>query len=216
MKPHHAMRGAVGVYFYLTLHFVAFLYLFRENKENILLSIWEAKMSEFKLRVSIGSANIELEGESELVNKFFGEIRENGLGKLAEFHIAPIQHNESTEITSNQDIANQLQYTDAVVENPSFNYPTLKDIVLSNKIKKETNWILIYTLYATDFGKKAVPKKEISSMYKSTNRYTATRSKNFAANIKKLVTDKLISAINDNDFIITDKGKEEANKLLGI
>ena len=71
MKPHHAMRGAVGVYFYLTLHFVAFLYLFRENKENILLSIWEAKMSEFKLRVSIGSANIELEGESELVNKFF-------------------------------------------------------------------------------------------------------------------------------------------------
>lgn len=173
-------------------------------------------MSEFKLRVSIGSANIELEGESELVNKFFGEIRENGLGKLAEFHIAPIQHNESTEITSNQDIANQLQYTNAVVENPSFNYPTLKDIVLSNKIKKETNWILIYTLYATDFGTKAVPKKEISSMYKSTNRYTPTRSKNFAANIKKLVTDKLISAINDNDFIITDKGKEEANKLLGI
>ena len=88
--------------------------------------------------------------------------------------------------------------------------------MLSNKIKKETNWILIYTLYATDFGTKAVSKKEISSMYKSTNRYTTTRSKNFAANIKKLVTDKLISAINDNDFIITDKGKEEANKLLGI
>ena len=53
-------------------------------------------------------------------------------------------------------------------------------------------------------------------MYKKTNRYTSARSKNFAANIKKLVTDKLISAINDNDFIITDKGKEESKKLLGI
>lgn len=211
------MRGAVWGNFYLTLHFIAFLYFFRENKENILLRIWEAKMSDFKLRVSIGSANIELEGESELVNKFFSEIRENGLGKLAEFHIAPIPQNEiSTEITSNQDIINQLQPTEAVVDNPSSNYPTLKDIVLSNKIKKETNWILIYTLYATSFGTKSVAKKEISSMYKQTNRYTAARSKNFAANIKKLVTDKLISAINDNDFIITEKGKNEANKLLGI
>lgn len=174
-------------------------------------------MADFKLRVSIGSANIELEGESELVNKFFNEIRDKGLGKLAEFHIAPILQGEfPIETGINQDNVNQTKPTDMVIGNACSNYPTLNDIVLSNKIKKEPDWILVYTLYATEFGGKAVAKKEISSMYKKTNRYTSARSKNFAANIKKLVTDKLISAINDNDFIITDKGKEEAKKLLGI
>lgn len=174
-------------------------------------------MADFKLRVSIGSANIELEGESELVNKFFNEIRDKGLGKLAEFHIAPILQGEfPIETEMNQDNVNQTNPTEMVVGNTCPNYPTLKDIVLSNKIKKETYWILVYTLYATEFGTKAVSKKEISSMYKKTNRYTSARSKNFATNIKKLVTDKLISAINDNDFIITDKGKEEAKTLLGI
>lgn len=174
-------------------------------------------MADFKLRVSIGSANIELEGESELVNKFFNEIRDKGLGKLAEFHIAPILQSEfPIETEMNQDNVNQIKPTEVVVDNACPNYPTLTDIVLSNKIKKEPNWILVYTLYATEFGTKSVSKKEISSMYKKTNRYTSARSKNFAANIKKLVTDKLISAINDNDFIITDKGKEESKKLLGI
>lgn len=174
-------------------------------------------MTDFKLKVSIGTTNIELEGESELVNKFFNEIRDNGLGKLAEFHIAPVLQNElQTETEISKDNVNQTKTTETIVDNACSNYPTLKDIVLSNKIKKESNWILVYTLYATEFGTKAVSKKEISSMYKKTNRQTSARSKNFATNIKKLVTDKLISAINDNDFIITDKGKEEAKKLLGI
>ena len=174
-------------------------------------------MTDFKLKVSIGSANIELEGDSELVNKFFNEIRDKGLGKLAEFRILPNLQGESPIGTEmNQDNVNQIKPIEVVVDSACSNYPTLKDIVLSNKVKKEPNWILVYTLYATEFGTKAVSKKEISLMYKKTNRYTSARSKNFAANIKKLVTDKLISAINDNDFIITDKGKEEAKKLLGI
>ena len=33
----------------------------------------------FKLRVCIGNANIELEGEGELVHTIFSELRENGL-----------------------------------------------------------------------------------------------------------------------------------------
>ena len=173
-------------------------------------------MADFKFKVTIGTANIELEGESELVSKFFQELRENGLGKLAEFNSPSIKP-ESCNNNPVSDIPFVQTISDDVNENISNdNYPTLNDIVLSNKIKKEPNWILIYVLYATDFGTKAAAKKEISSMYKKTNRYTSARSKNFAANIKKLVTDKLISAINDNDFIITDKGKEEVKKLLGI
>ena len=179
------------------------------------LGILEAKMADFKFKVSIGNANIELEGDSELVKNFFNELRVNGLGKLSDFNVINTTR-EKTVISSDfQNIVN----TDNIETNSTNqddNYPTLNDIVLSNKIKTETNWILLYTLYATEFGKKSVAKKEISNMYKTTNRYTTARSKNFATNIKKLVTDKLISAINDNDFIITDKGKEEARKLLGI
>lgn len=32
----------------------------------------------FKLRVCVGNANIELEGEGELVHTIFSELRENG------------------------------------------------------------------------------------------------------------------------------------------
>ncbi len=172
------------------------------------------KMADFKFKVSIGSANIELEGDSELVKDFFNELRVNGLGKLSEFNF--MNATKETVIVPNCQSAISSDNIETNNANVDDNYPTLNDIVLSNKIKTESNWILIYTLYATDFGKKAVAKKEISSMYKTTNRQTSARSKNFATNIKKLVTDKLISSINDNDFIITEKGKEEANKLLGI
>ena len=34
----------------------------------------------FKLKVCIGNANIELEGEGNLVHTIFSELREDGLG----------------------------------------------------------------------------------------------------------------------------------------
>lgn len=45
----------------------------------------------FKLRVCIGDANIELEGDGNLVHTIFSELREDGLGKLS----APIKTNTS-------------------------------------------------------------------------------------------------------------------------
>lgn len=39
----------------------------------------------FKLKVCIGNANIELEGEGNLVHTIFSELREDGLGKLSKF-----------------------------------------------------------------------------------------------------------------------------------
>lgn len=170
-------------------------------------------MSEFKLRVSIGSANIELEGESELVNKFFTEIRENGLGKLADFNIQEQKHITLTDVQANSPCKNlQENYHSQCNEQ----YPSIQDIVLKNNVKTESDWVLVYAFYASNYGTKAIAKKEIKQMYKVTNRYTKARDGNFVTNIKKLVTSNFISALNDTDFIITDNGKAEITKILGI
>ena len=168
-------------------------------------------MSEFKLKVSIGNANIELEGEGELVCKFFQELRENGLGELAKTSIMNTLENGNT--TSENPIATQFS-TD--VNKDSTNYPTLNDIALSDKIKGEQNWVLIYALYASEFGAQSVTKKAIRQMYATTKRATSTRSKNLSTNMKKLVSNQFLSALNNTNFIITDNGKAHAKALLGV
>ena len=45
----------------------------------------------FKLKVCIGNANIELEGEGNLVHTIFSELREDDLGKLSKFSSCEIK-----------------------------------------------------------------------------------------------------------------------------
>ena len=53
----------------------------------------------FKLRVCIGNANIELEGEGELVHTIFSELRENGLGNLS---VSVDTHQVSQNVVDNK------------------------------------------------------------------------------------------------------------------
>lgn len=50
-------------------------------------------MSDFKLKIIIGDAQIELEGEGELVHTMFRELRESGLG-----NISPLVHTKTQSV----------------------------------------------------------------------------------------------------------------------
>lgn len=55
----------------------------------------------FKLKVCIGDANVELEGNGDLVHTIFVELRENGLGKLSDTSQTRtrLQSEEATKVT---------------------------------------------------------------------------------------------------------------------
>lgn len=174
-------------------------------------------MSEFKLKVQIGDANIELEGASEFVYKIFSEIREEGLKQLSEIVTNnPKVHKEiyNSNLTEKNILEDSLpDESRTQLESDSIEYPSLQDIKMRSLPKTEAEWVLIYAFYASSFATKEVGRDTIRSMYDETDRFTEARGKNFSTNIINLVGSKYMSAVNSNQFIITEMGK---NKVISI
>jgi|GEM_PF-1019911 len=170
-------------------------------------------MSELKIKVTWDGMAIELEGETESVKEIFNSLKESGMGNMGQCgkkavdvstnNTETIRENENTVVIGEEDFEEMGQ--------PEI--PTLSNVVLAGGPRTESEWILIYAFYISEQGAKLFSRDDLRQCYKDTNRYTATRSKNFSSNIKILISEKLISAVNQTDFRIERKGIELA---LGI
>lgn len=169
----------------------------------------------FKLKISVGNANVELEGNGTLVHTLFSELREFGLGKLSNgeptVQPTPVQQDNSKSITqeieqSENKILNQEQ-------NKSLSLPNIKDIVMKDLPKTEAEWVLVYALYASEEGKKTFTADNLRQKYHDTNRFTENRSKNFATNLKKAVAENWFTCINENDYALSEVGKTAAYEV---
>lgn len=67
----------------------------------------------------------------------------------------------------------------------SIKLPNIKDIVMKDLPKTETEWLLIYALYASEEGTSAFTAEILRQLYHDSNRFTETRNKNFSTNLKK-------------------------------
>jgi hypothetical protein len=168
-------------------------------------------MSELKLKVSFDNSNIELEGEGELVCTLFRELRDNGLGLLT----TSKKIVSSTDRVANDEGYEQGNETD-VEETISEEYhlPSLSNLVMTAPKLMESDWLLIYALYCTDNGTRTFTHTDLKKKYDETNRNTDARKKNFAANMKALVSGKLIEKLNGMDYKLTALGKEKAERLI--
>lgn len=174
-------------------------------------------MSDFKLKITIGNAQIELEGEGELVHTIFQELRETGLGNISPLVCAE-RHTSLGENTTQSDSC-ELPNKPADSITPSgsasgFEAPSLNNVVLQGRPKKESEWMLIYAAYASNWGEALFTREDLRSKYSETKRTTETRSKNFAANLKSLSASNYISAVNDTQFRIERAGLEKAEDIL--
>ena len=170
----------------------------------------------FKLRVCIGNANIELEGEGELVHTIFSELRENGLANLS---VSVDTHQVSQNVVDNKiDITqgeNDRQVDESEqIRTGSIKLPNIKDIVMKDLPKTETEWLLIYALYASEEGTSAFTAETLRQLYHDSNRFTETRNKNFSTNLKKAVTSDWFVAINNTDYVLSEVGKKAAYEIL--
>lgn len=175
------------------------------------------KMGDFKLKIAIGNAQIELEGEGELVHTIFQELRETGLGNIsplvkAEKQIQgdkPDNQNDSDELP-HKPMETSPQYDSTL----DFELPSLNNVVMQGLPQKESEWLLIYALYASNCGSQFFTKEDLRAKYAESNRVTTSHNNHFADNIKILVSAKYISAINATDFRLEQSGLEKAKDIL--
>lgn len=87
-------------------------------------------------------------------------------------------------------------------------YPVMKDIVIRDLAKTEREWILIYALYSSNFGVDVLTREMLVSKYNESGRRTSSRISNLSNNIRNLVKAGQLKFINDNDMLLTSKGKD--------
>lgn len=102
----------------------------------------------FKLRVDVGTSHIELEGEGTLVHTIFSELREHGLGKLSSINPAKDSLPEEVLPEIQKDTSPDSGKKIPSASTLSTNFPNIRDVVIKNFPKTESEWILVYLYIA--------------------------------------------------------------------
>ena len=167
-------------------------------------------MSELKVKVTIEGMSVELEGDAENVKEIFASLKESGMGYM---NITSQQiETTAAKVIDENEIIDDTFSNEEILEQE--NIPSLTNVVLSGGPKKEVEWVLVYAFYCSKQGNKFFTKDELRQCYKDTHRHTDNRLKNFATNVKSLITNKYISAVNENDFRIEKTGLELAISII--
>ena len=93
-------------------------------------------------------------------------------------------------------------------------FPVLKEVVKKDLPKTESDWIVIYGLYSSDFGEKSFTEKDIRSQYEATGRNKSSRLGNITNNIKTLLNKGFFKMHNDNEYLLKEAGLEFAKQIL--
>lgn len=170
-------------------------------------------MGNLRIKLKYKSFEIELEGEEATVQAEFKDIKQNGLGNV----VNGVDMSEPSYII--ESAPRQIQGANGnseeviTVVSPS-NIPSLKDVIMKQLPSSEREWILVYAYYSSNGGNNSFTSKNILEQYENTKRKTASRHANMSQNIKALFGKGYFSALNDDEYILTDDGKHEATEIL--
>ena len=163
-------------------------------------------MPDLKVKVSLGSFNIELEGSSEDVISQFNEIKESGLGKIVDQLTPKIIQLSGTKPKDCLQISQPGEYEELPVETDNdstqieANLLSLNDLAIKDLPCGETEWVLIYGYYSTqEANKQTFTRLDINSGYKTSNRSTDTRMKNLSGSIKGAIKKNWFRSLNNTD-----------------
>lgn len=164
--------------------------------------------------------------------EFSDEVGKDITGSLGDLLTArqlALSNGDSKEFdNSNFQPIKQSQEKDENIEDVSFeetkeitpklnttSYPSLQSVVIKNRPANEAEWIVVYSFYASSFGKNIFTRQDIIDLYAETNRKTESRMKNLTPYINSVIRADSINPINNNgDFSILDKGIERAIEIV--
>lgn len=162
---------------------------------------------QIKVRISRGDIVIELEGDSSTVISELRALKKEGVGKLDEFF---------SGVSLQQDVFSQDQ-SGSEQKPPKIDikgFLPLKDIVLKDLPKSEPEWIVVYSYFASNGGKKQFTRKDLWQQYKGSKRDTKSRRDNLTNNITQAVRGGWISAIATNTFSLLQDGIVKAKNIV--
>lgn len=101
-----------------------------------------------------------------------------------------------------------------VIDAETVEFPTLKQLVIKNYPKNETEWILCYAFFASKYGNETFKKDDVVEGYSESNRYTSNNRKNLTNNFNGCIKKDWIKDINKDEFIMKPEGVSYAKEIL--
>jgi hypothetical protein len=167
-------------------------------------------MDNLKMKFKLHGLEFELEGNEETVKKEFENFKTFTLDLMSKGNIITPQ----TGAVNSALPTKQIGYTQDATAIDIGDYPAMKEIVLKDLPKSETDWILIYAFYASEFGGNTFTEKAIRSSYESTGRKNISRLNNISNNIKSLINKNYIKVHNDTEYLLKEAGIKYAQEIL--
>lgn len=108
----------------------------------------------------------------------------------------------------------EIEHQDFIEESKTEDYPTLKQLLVKNYPKNETEWILCYAFFASKYGEDTFRKEDITERYKENGRHTTSTNANLSNNINACIKKDWIKDINKDEFILKQEGIDYAKEVL--
>ena len=154
---------------------------------------------------------------TELIKDLEDNSRLRVLKYLIErFELAP-NHNSNSFI-ANLSLSQTAQNVEIIQSNDDTSaneeYPTLKQLLIKNLPKNETEWILCYAFYASKFGEETFKREQILEKYKESNRSNKGNIANLNNNLNSCIKKDWFKDVNKDEFILRPEGITYAKEIL--
>lgn len=167
-------------------------------------------MENLRIKLTLGSFTVELDGPPKEVTEQFTNLKENGLGQMID-QLTPLashtkQVEESPKLIDESKIMNPVSAPMTSISLQDLSYKLLP--------KSEPEWVLAYGYYISLEGHPSFTRSEIISKYQESGRKNENNIKNLSASITQAARKGWISARNTDEFIVTPDGQTKMQEIM--
>ena len=159
--------------------------------DNVSKDFSSVLINKLNLDSTITNNNIKISAKSE-----------NDIAKNENFQDAEIIRDEKNSEAQSINIISSNEY------------PALKAVAMKNLPASETEWIVTYAFYASDYGVKIFSHDDIINKYRESSRFNKDTTKKYlSTHLKRAVQQGFINPLNV-DYSILDEGIKKAKEII--
>lgn len=164
-----------------------------------------------KMKFKLHSLEFEIEGREATVKEEFADFKNFITSQL----VNKINIITPPQPLTQSPVSQQIDRTgEDVIDLTNSELPALKEVVIKDLPNSEIEWILIYSLYASNNGTQAFTQTDIRNLYDSSGRKETNRLSNFSYNFNSNINKGYIKILNDTEYLILQTGIGQALKIL--
>lgn len=160
------------------------------------------KKKDLKIKFKLNGLEFEAEGHEDSVREEFSSFKAFISQDLLNT-VSLVQDFDSEQIIDEP----AIELPQKILAKTPDEMPMLREIVMKDLPASESEWLLVYGFYSSDFGGTTFTKDSLRSKYEETGRKSKSRINNINNNIKTLINNDLLKYHNDNEFLIKEAGR---------